>query len=75
MHSHHARLDQLDLRILERYQNDTQVPARTSGEGVGLSTAAVQRRLERLRELGVIRREVSLPQPGLCSSRAPAPGV
>lgn len=52
-------LDRLDLRILERYQLDTQVPARTIGESVGLSTAAVQRRLKRMRAGGVIEREVA----------------
>lgn len=52
-------LDALDLKILERYQHDTQVPARAIGEAVGLSTAAVQRRLKRLREIGVIEREVA----------------
>jgi DNA-binding Lrp family transcriptional regulator len=37
-------LDSLDRQILERYQRDTQVPARVLGRAVGLSTAAVQRR-------------------------------
>jgi len=52
-------LDSFDLRILERYQHDTQVPARAIGAAIGLSTAAVQRRLKRLREMGVIQREVA----------------
>jgi len=52
-------LDDFDLRILERYQHDTQLPARTIAKAVGLSAAAVQRRLKRLRETGVIRREVA----------------
>src|SRR5215470_17463337 len=52
-------LDDFDLRILERYQHDTQVPARTIARAVGLSVAAVQRRLKRMRETGVIRREVA----------------
>ena len=59
MHKDDANLDELDLRILERYQHDTLLPARTIGEEVGLSTAAVQRRLKRLREVGVIQREVA----------------
>jgi Lrp/AsnC family leucine-responsive transcriptional regulator len=54
-----ATLDPLDLRILARYQHDTQLPARTIGESVGLSTAAVQRRLKRMREAGIIEREVA----------------
>ncbi len=52
-------LDALDLRILERYQFDTRVPARAIGAAIGLSTAAVQRRLKRLRQIGVIQREVA----------------
>ena len=52
-------LDDFDRRILERYQHDTLAPARALGEAVGLSTAAVQRRLKRLRAAGVIRREVA----------------
>jgi DNA-binding Lrp family transcriptional regulator len=59
MHNDDIALDDFDRRILERYQHDTQLPARTLGEAVGLSTAAVQRRLKRLRALGVIRREVA----------------
>jgi Lrp/AsnC family leucine-responsive transcriptional regulator len=52
-------LDSFDLRILERYQHDTQIPARAIGALIGLSTAAVQRRLNRLRQIGVIQREVA----------------
>lgn len=52
-------LDDLDLKILEHYQHDTLMPARTIGETVGLSTAAVQRRLKRMRKIGVIHREVA----------------
>jgi DNA-binding Lrp family transcriptional regulator len=54
-----ATLDSFDLRILERYQLDTQTPAHAIGAAVGLSTAAVQRRLKRLRAEGVIEREVA----------------
>ncbi|HEV8267044.1 MAG TPA: Lrp/AsnC family transcriptional regulator [Thermoanaerobaculia bacterium] len=56
-------LDDLDAKILERYQPDTRLPARAIGEAVGLSTAAVQRRLQRLREAGVIEREVAQVAP------------
>jgi len=56
-------LDDFDLRILARYQHDTQVPARAIAAAVGLSTAAVQRRLKRLRAAGVIRREVAEIEP------------
>lgn len=58
-----ATLDDFDLRILARYQHDTQAPARTIATAVGLSTAAVQRRLKRMRAAGVIRREVAELEP------------
>jgi Lrp/AsnC family transcriptional regulator, leucine-responsive regulatory protein len=54
-----TELDAFDYRILERWQADTRVPAKAIADAIGLSTAAVQRRLKRLRELGVIRREVA----------------
>jgi len=56
-------LDRFDLAILERYQRDTQLPARAIGDAVGLSAAAVQRRLKRLREEGVIERECAVLAP------------
>lgn len=59
MRNDDATLDDLDRRILARYQHDTEQPARAIAQAVGLSTAAVQRRLKRLRATGVIRREVA----------------
>ena len=56
-------LDSFDLAILARYQHDTQKPAKTLGEAIGLSPAAVQRRLKRLREGGVISAEVAVVSP------------
>jgi len=58
-----APLDKLDLRILERVQHNVRLPAETIATEVGLSAAAVQRRLKRLREAGVIRAEVALVDP------------
>jgi len=52
-------VDELDRRILMLYQRDTRQPAETIGTQVGLSAAAVQRRLKRLRETGVIVAEVA----------------
>lgn len=52
-------LDAFDYRILARWQDDTRVPAKVIADAIGLSAAAVQRRLKRLRELGVIRRETA----------------
>ncbi|MBC7994196.1 MAG: Lrp/AsnC family transcriptional regulator [Rhizobacter sp.] len=53
-------LDTFDRHILSLYQADTRVPAQQIGEQVGLSAAAVQRRIKRLRESGVIVAEVAL---------------
>ena len=52
-------LDTLDRQILALYQRDTRVPSEQIGEQVGLSAAAVQRRLKRLRESGVIVAETA----------------
>jgi DNA-binding Lrp family transcriptional regulator len=49
-----AELDALDLKILARYQHDTRTPAQAIGLAVGLSAAAVQRRLKQMRDTGVI---------------------
>jgi len=56
-------LDRHDREILARYQHDTQVPAKVIAEAVGLSTAAVQRRLKRLRDERVIEREAAQLDP------------
>ncbi len=52
-------LDAHDRRILELWQRDTRQSAETVGAQVGLSAAAVQRRLARLRAAGVIAAEVA----------------
>jgi DNA-binding Lrp family transcriptional regulator len=52
-------LDALDRRILTLYQANTRMPAQQIGERVGLSAAAVQRRIKRLRERGVIVAEIA----------------
>lgn len=56
-------LDDFDLRILARYQDDVRVAAESIGEQVGLSAAAVQRRLKRMREAGVIEAEIARISP------------
>jgi Lrp/AsnC family leucine-responsive transcriptional regulator len=58
-----AQLDQLDLEILTHYQQNTQTPAHSIGKAVGLSAAAVQRRLKNMRESGVIAREAAQLDP------------
>ncbi|MEP7156177.1 MAG: Lrp/AsnC family transcriptional regulator [Betaproteobacteria bacterium] len=60
-----APLDSFDLKILETYQRDTRIPAEQIGSQVGLSPTAVQRRLKRLREIGVITGEVALLAPAM----------
>lgn len=57
-------LDALDLAILARYQQDTRIAAQDIGDVIGLSAAAVQRRLKRMRETGVIEAEVARVAPG-----------
>jgi Lrp/AsnC family transcriptional regulator, leucine-responsive regulatory protein len=52
-------LDNFDRKILVRYQYDVKIPAAIIGEEVGLSAAAVQRRIKRMRETGVIRAEIA----------------
>jgi len=49
-------LDAIDLRLLELIQIDSRMSQSELGERVHLSTAAVNRRLKRLRDDGVIRR-------------------
>jgi Lrp/AsnC family leucine-responsive transcriptional regulator len=60
---HTPDLDALDYAILEHLQADARTIAETIGVKVGLSAAAVQRRIKRLREAGVIHREVAVLDP------------
>lgn len=56
-------LDAHDLRILALYQRDTRIASETIGAEIGLSAAAVQRRLKRMRETGVIEAEIACVSP------------
>lgn len=56
-------LDAIDRKILDLVQSDAQQPAEAIGAAVGLSASAVQRRLARLREAGVITAQVALVDP------------
>ncbi|WP_044552151.1 Lrp/AsnC family transcriptional regulator [Mesorhizobium japonicum] len=62
--SHSAKrsvdLDEFDLAILDIVQRDRETPLRVIAERVNRSTAAVQRRLRRLEEVGVITAHVAL---------------
>jgi Lrp/AsnC family transcriptional regulator, leucine-responsive regulatory protein len=56
-------LDDFDLKILAEMQRSNIQPIRVVAEAVALSTPAVARRLQRLREHGVIARDVSIIDP------------
>ena len=53
-------MDRIDRKILALYQVDTRRIAESIGAEVGLSAAAVQRRLKRLRASGAIRGEIAV---------------
>jgi DNA-binding Lrp family transcriptional regulator len=56
-------MDKLDLKILALYQYDTRRIAESIGSEVGLSAAAVQRRLKALRASGAIQAEIAQLNP------------
>jgi DNA-binding Lrp family transcriptional regulator len=58
-------LDDLDRAILDLHQRNTRQASEQIGAQVGLSAAAVQRRLKRLRESGVIVAETAALDPAL----------
>ncbi|MES2058317.1 MAG: Lrp/AsnC family transcriptional regulator [Pseudomonadota bacterium] len=56
-------LDSFDLKLLDLLQVDAQRPVADVAEQVGLSAPACYRRIRRLRETGVIEREVAIVRP------------
>ncbi len=56
-------IDEFDRRILACYQSDTRIAAQVIGDTIGLSAAAVQRRVKRMREVGVIQAEIAQIDP------------
>ena len=58
-----AALDRIDRRILEILQADNHIPNVSLAEKVGLSAPACSRRVTRLREQGVIIKDVSIVDP------------
>lgn len=56
-------LDSFDLKLLRLLQIDAQQPVAEIAEAIGLSTPACYRRIRRLRETGVIEREVAIIRP------------
>jgi Lrp/AsnC family leucine-responsive transcriptional regulator len=62
-------MDKLDRKILGLYQHDTRRIAASIGTVVGLSAAAIQRRLNRLRAAGAIRAEIAHLDPAILGVR------
>jgi Lrp/AsnC family leucine-responsive transcriptional regulator len=58
-----STLDAFDLAILKVLQSDNGTPLRTISEAVNLSAPAVQRRIKRLEESGVIQGHVAILDP------------
>ncbi|RDI96875.1 Lrp/AsnC family transcriptional regulator [Dyella solisilvae] len=58
-----SELDKTDRRILAVLQKDARRPAELIGSDIGLSASAVQRRIVRMREEGIIVAEVAVVDP------------
>ena len=58
-----ATLDRFDLAILDILQADNTTPQRAIAQAVNLSAPAVQRRIQRLKDSGVIRANVAVLDP------------
>ncbi|ASY69280.1 Lrp/AsnC family transcriptional regulator [Sinorhizobium fredii] len=56
-------LDSFDLAILKILQRDNATPQRTIGDAVNLSAPAVQRRIKRMEEAGVIAGNCAIVDP------------
>lgn len=58
-----SALDRFDLAILDILQADNTTPQRAISQAVNLSAPAVQRRIQRLKDSGVIRANVAVLDP------------
>jgi len=58
-----SSLDEFDRQILAILQKDNLTPQRKIGEAVNLSAPAVQRRIKRMTETGVIQANVAIVDP------------
>ncbi|MBO9575684.1 MAG: Lrp/AsnC family transcriptional regulator [Sphingobium sp.] len=56
-------MDRLDLKILARLQEDAAISHAELGEAIGLSASQVSRRIQRLSQDAVIRRQVMVLDP------------
>ena len=54
------KIDLFDRKILSLMQKNCRISVRVLSESVGLSASATQRRVNRLREIGAIEREVAI---------------
>ncbi len=62
-------LDSFDIKLLNLVQTDTRRTAQELSEAVGLSPSACLRRLNRLRETGVIEAEIAVVSPAAIGHR------
>jgi Lrp/AsnC family leucine-responsive transcriptional regulator len=60
-----TQLDDFDRQILRRLQLDARATGEQIGAEIFLSAAAVQRRIQRLRRIGVISAEVAIIDPAV----------
>jgi Lrp/AsnC family transcriptional regulator len=60
MSSSTKRLDEIDRKILDILQNDSEMPVSEIADAVNLSATPCWRRIRRLEEIGVIKRRVVL---------------
>lgn len=58
-------LDAMDIKILQILQKDCTMAVAEIGKTIGLSTTPCWRRIQKLEELGVIRRRVALLDPAM----------
>ena len=56
-------LDQFDYAILRHLQENNATPLRAISDQINLSTAAVQRRVRRMEQIGVIQANVAVIDP------------
>lgn len=62
-------LDTFDKKILNAMQENSRQTAEQLSEQVGLSAAACQRRVKKLRESGAIAKEIAILDPNICGNR------
>lgn len=64
-----SEIDSFDRKILDLMQENSRQTAEVIGEKVGLSPAATQRRIKKLREDGTIKKEVAILCPNALGGR------